>query len=495
MDYRYDEIQGRDMARRQSIFALFKVFTRRQTYFNLAYLLAAFPLGLFYFVFLVTCLSVGLGTAILGVGFVLLIATMLAAWGFATFERELAMWWLNVRIAPMAVRPPPGASLWQRFVRMLRNPVTWKGLAYLLVEFPFGVFSFACVVALLSAAVSLLVSPVIYLVTLALDHGQTDPFQFRLGPDIVISGLSAPLLIVVTLALSVLGFILLIGALHAFNGLAYLWGQFARLMLGMNESARRLAEAQATAARERTRAERADQSRRELIVNVSHELRTPIANISGHVESLLMSEGQGAGEENGESGENTRHYLEIVAREAERLSSLVDDLLALARADADELKLDVRPIAASDVVEEVYQSLAPLAMRDRQVKVVHSIAPDLPPALADRARLAQVLLNLVRNAITYTPSGGIVSISLSREDADHLAITVADTGIGIPPEDLARVFDRFYRTDVSRTRASGGFGLGLSIARDLVQAMGGSISAASAPGEGSQFRVVLRAAP
>ncbi len=488
MDYRYDEIQGRSVARRHSIFALLKVATRRQTYFNLAYLLAAFPLGLFYFVFLVTCLSVGVGTVILGVGLVLLIATMLAAWGFATFERELVMWWLNVRIAPMAAPAPPDISLWQRFVRMLRNSVTWKGLAYLLVEFPFGVFSFACVISLLSAAVSLLVSPVIYLVTLVLNHGLSDQFQLRLGFGIVVSGLNVPLFMVVTLALSVLGFILLIGALYAFNGLAYLWGQFARLMLGMNESARRLAEAQATAARERTRAERADQSRRELIVNVSHELRTPIANISGHVESLLMSEGQSAGDE------NSRRYLEIVAREAERLSSLVDDLLALARADADELKLDVRAISAGDVVEEVYQSLAPLAMRDRQVKVVRSVAPELPPALAGRDRLAQVLLNLVRNAITYTPSGGIVSISLGREDASHLAITVADTGIGIPPEDLARVFDRFYRTDASRTRASGGFGLGLSIARDLVQAMGGSISAASAPGEGSQFRVVLRAA-
>ena len=488
MDYRYDEIQGRDVARRQSIFTLCKVAARRQTYSNLAYLLAAFPLGLFYFVFLITCFSVGIGTAIIGVGLALLIATMLAAWGFATFERELVMWWLGVRIAPMAAPAPPNTSLWQRFVRMLRNPVTWKSLAYLLVEFPFGVFSFTCVIALLSAAVSLLLSPVMYVVALALNHGLSDQFQMRLGFGIVISGLNIPLFMVATLALSFLGFILLIVALYAFNGLAYLWGQFARLMLGMSDNARRLAEAQATAVRERTRAERADQSRRELIVNVSHELRTPIANISGHVESLLMSEDQSAG------NENSRHYLEIVAREAERLSSLVDDLLALARADADELKLDVRPIPAGDVVEEVYQSLAPLAMRDRQVKVVRSITPELPQALADRDRLAQVLLNLVRNAITYTPSGGIVSISLSREDAGHLVITVADTGIGITPEDLARVFDRFYRTDASRTRASGGFGLGLSIARDLVQAMGGTISAASAPGEGSQFRIVLQAA-
>jgi signal transduction histidine kinase len=485
MDYRYDEIQSRSVARRQSRFALLSVFVRRQTYFNLAYLIAAFPLGLFYFVVLVNCFSVGLGTAIIGVGFLLLVATLLIAWGFATFERELAMWWLNVRIAPMAPPVPSEVSLWNRFVLMLRNPVTWKGLAYVLVEFPFGVFSFACVVSLLSVAVGFLLSPVIYLMSLALNHGPSDQFQLRLVFGIVISGLNVPLSMVATLVLSVLGFILLIGALYAFNGLAFVWGQFARVMLGMNENAQRLAEARATATRERTRAERADQSRRELIVNVSHELRTPIANISGHVESLLMSEGQGANDE------NTRHYLEIVEREAERLSSLVDDLLALARADADELKLDVRPIAAGDVVEEVYQSLAPLAMRDRQVKVVRSVAPELPLALADRDRLAQVLLNLVRNAIIYTPSGGIVSISLSRADASHLAITVADTGIGIPPDDLARVFDRFYRTDASRTRASGGFGLGLSIARDLVQAMGGSISAASAPGEGSQFRIVL----
>ena len=254
----------------------------------------------------------------------------------------------------------------------------------------------------------------------------------------------------------------------------------------MSDSAQRLAEARAVAARERTRAERADKSRRELIVNVSHELRTPVANITGHIESLLMADSPNAGEE------NTRRYLAIVAREAERLSSLIDDLLALARADADELKLDVRPIAADAVVEEVYQSLAPLALLDRQVKLVKSAPPEAPQVMADRDRLAQVLLNLVRNAITYTPAGGIVSISLSQADDRHLVIDVVDTGIGIPPDELDRVFDRFYRTDASRTRASGGFGLGLSIVRDLVRAMGGTVSVASSPGEGSQFRVVLQ---
>ena len=487
MDYRYDEIQGRGVTRRQARFALLTVVARRQTYFNLAYLIAAFPLGLFYFVFLVTGFSVGLGTAIIGIGFALLVATLLAAWGFAMFERELAMWWLNVRIAPMAASVPPGVSLWNRLVLMLRNPVTWKGLAYVLVEFPFGVFSFACVVSLLSAALSLLLSPVIYLMTLALNHGLSDQLQLRLVFGIVISGLNVPLFMVATLALSVLGFILLIGALYAFNGLAFVWGQFARVMLGMSESARRLAEAQATAAANGRVPRRADQSRRELIVNVSHELRTPIANISRSCRVAV----DGSERPRRQRGDN-RHYLEIIAREAERLSSLVDDLLALARADADELKLDVRPISGWRCRRRgVPVAGAARHARPPGARWCAASRQELPQALADRDRLAQVLLNLVRNAITYTPSGGIVSISLNRADATISRSRSPIPVIGIPPDDLARVFDRFYRTDASRARASGGFGLGLSIARDLVQAMGGSISAASAPGEGSQFRVVL----
>ena len=488
MGVRYEGVPRRSVASRPRGFALFRVAGRRQTYLNLAYLLATFPLGLFYFVFLVTGLAVGVATALVGVGLALLVAMLLATWGFATFERELAMWWLNVRIAPMSAPMPAPTSVWNRLGRLLRNPVTWKALLYVLLEFPFGVVAFSSVIAVFSLTVSLIVSPVVYLAQMLLNGGSGAQFNIGWGSGIVISGMSIPMAFLLTVILSILGFLLFFGSLHACNGLAFVWGQFARLMLGMSDSTQRLAEARAAAARERTRAERADLSRRELIVNVSHELRTPVANISGHVESLLMADNLNASEE------NTRRYLEIVARETERLSSLIDDLLALARADADELRLDVRPISAGEVVEEVYRSLAPLALRDRQVKVVWSATPPLPPALADRDRLAQVLLNLVRNAITYTPAGGIVSISLSQVDDGHLAIVVADTGIGIPPDELDRVFDRFYRADASRARTSGGFGLGLSIVRDLVQAMGGTVSATSAPGEGSQFRVVLRTA-
>ena len=115
--------------------------------------------------------------------------------------------------------------------------------------------------------------------------------------------------------------------------------------------------------------------------------------------------------------------------------------------------------------------------------------------MADRQRLAQVLLNLVRNAITSTPPGGIVSLTLERLDAHHLALIVEDNGVGIPAEDLERIFERFYRTDISRTRATGGFGLGLTIVHDLVTAMGGSIRVQSTVGKGSKFIVLLPTAP
>lgn len=490
MDHSFDRTRKWSTRVRRVLLAPLKVATRRQTYYNLAYLITAFPLGLLYFPCLVICFSVGVGTSIAGVGVLLLIAALLAVWGFATFERELAMWWLDVRIAPMATPAPTDATLWNRFRRLIRNPVMWKSLVYLLLKFLFGVFSFTSVVIVFAFSVSLILSPIEYLSGLALALQNSPAIHPTLGIEsgIDFTRLDFPLVLAATVVLSMLGVLLLMSALHAFNGLAFAWGQFARLMLGMSDNAQQLAEARAIAARERTRAQRADQSRRELIVNVSHELRTPIANISGHVEALLMADAQSISEE------DARRYLEIVAREVARLSSLIDDLLALARADADELKLDVRPISAGDVVEEVYQSLAPLAKRDRQVKVVRSITPELPLALADRDRLAQVLLNLVRNAITHTPAGGIVSVSLALADDGSLVILVADTGIGISHDELEHIFDRFYRTDASRARASGGFGLGLSIVRDLLQAMGGAVSVTSTPGEGSQFRVILRAA-
>jgi two-component system phosphate regulon sensor histidine kinase PhoR len=293
------------------------------------------------------------------------------------------------------------------------------------------------------------------------------------------------------LLLSLTGFGFALIAFHMLNALADVSGQFARVMLGLSDTSMRLAQAKAMAEEERAKAERADQSRRELIVNVSHELRTPIASICGHIESLLMEREEEEGG-NAPNPVESRDYLNIVHREAERLGVLVEDLLSLARMDSDELRLDVVPIVAGEVVEEVYATMAPLASRERQVTLIRKVAPMLPLILADRQRLVQVLLNLLRNAITSTPQGGIVSITVERADAGYLALVVADTGIGIPGDDLERVFERFYRTDASRARTSGGFGLGLAIVRDLVNAMGGSIAVESKVGEGSCFRVLLR---
>jgi signal transduction histidine kinase len=264
--------------------------------------------------------------------------------------------------------------------------------------------------------------------------------------------------------------------------------RFAQRALSPSATVRRLYAAEALAAEERGKAERAEQSRRDLIINVGHELRTPTASILGHVESITLALDSPDGHV---PPETLRTYLYIVQREAERLSSLVDDLLAVARAERAELQLVIAPVDAAEVIHEVYQTLAPLARRERQVMLVEEVQPDLPPLLADRQRLSQVLLNLVRNAITYTPAGGIVSIALRRADGDWLLLTVADTGSGIAPADLQRVFERFYRADESRARSSGGFGLGLAIARDLVEAMGGTITAESIVGEGSCFHVRL----
>lgn len=489
MDIFAENQTGRDYLR-----AFFGVIWRGATYRKLAYLLAAFPLGMIYFIVLVTGISTGLSMAPIGIGLLVLLLTMACWWGFAIFERALTMWWLGVTIAPMSSPPAAPQTLWQRIQAMLRNPVTWKSLVYLFLDFPFGIFAFTVTVVLLSIGLYLFLLPLAYIIGTALYNanpqvGAISLVQVTSQSYVPITGVIEPGTLAITFLIAVLGLFLTLVSLHILNGIAFLWGQFARLMLGMSDSSRHLAEARAVAAHERARAEQADQTRRELIVSVSHELRTPISSIRGHTESLLTPEGQRLPEE------ERQKYLGIVARESERLGALVDDLLALARADSGELKLAIRPVSVEEVITEAHESLAPLAARERQVTLVRNVAPGLPPVMADRDRLVQVLLNLMRNAITYTPEGGIVSIAATQVDPSHVVLSVSDTGSGIAPADLPHVFDRFYRTDASRSRATGGFGLGLSIVRDLVEAMGGTVSVSSTLGEGSQFWVTLRALP
>jgi signal transduction histidine kinase len=239
-------------------------------------------------------------------------------------------------------------------------------------------------------------------------------------------------------------------------------------------------------------------TKRELVANVSHELRTPLASIRGHVESLLM---QGAEADAGRAGserwraasaqaDRQDDYLRVIHRETEHLSRLVDDLFVLSTAEAGALPLSLGPVALGEVVEEVAESVRPAARRERHVTVVTEVAPGLPPVLADRQRVGQILGNLVRNALRHTPEGGLVSVRAERRDG-RAVLTVEDTGAGIEPAQLGRIFDRFYRVDESRARDHGGAGLGLAIVRELAEAMGGQVAAESTVGVGSKFSVFL----
>jgi len=462
---------------------------RPQTYLSALFIATRFPLGMVYFFALISGLAFGLGGIVVIVGLPALVLTFAVAWCFAAFERQLARWWLGVDIAPLAPPRPPGRSLLTRVRDHLSSAVTWKSLAYLLAQFPAGLIVFLVEVVGLSVTLALSLTPLWYL----LDRLTYQPFDAQYHSLLLyaVGGSSTiePRGLVIAIVLGLAGVVLLAWMLWVLDLVARGWGAVAGWMLGVSESEVRLAEARSLAAAERQRAERADQRRRELVVSMSHELRTPIASIRAHVESLTMRDEAHAVDP------ETSRYLDVIARETERLGYLVDDLLAVARAEAGELHLRVEPVSVAQVVHHVREALGPIARRQRRITLLEQLPEEgLPPALADAERLTQVVMNLVRNAVTYTPEGGLVSIEAAADGPAHVSLTVADTGIGISPEDLDRVFDRFYRTDASRARSTGGYGLGLSIARDLVEAMGGTISVTSEVDSGSRFTVRLPAA-
>jgi two-component system phosphate regulon sensor histidine kinase PhoR len=460
-----------------------ELLTGKQTYLRIAYLFLAFPLGTLYFIVIVTGLTTGLGTAIVIVGFPVLFLTLLVWLLFAHIERGLAVHLLGARLRPMSMADPRARTMRERLMKTVTDPVTWKSLAYLLLEFPFGVFTFTLGLILITVSVSFVLYPVVYAVLNWLYQLYPGTFQGNLFPGVTVDGHLRIEVLIGFLAVSVFGLFFATGSAAILNGLGWLWARFAEVMLGVDESRLLLDAAAAETQAQRVRAERSDQSRRELIVNASHELRTPVASISAHVESLLKP-GRAIDDE-------TRKYLMVVATETERLGSLVDDVLVLARADADELHLDIRPVAIPELVDYVCDALAPLARRERNLNLVHSSTPGLRRAMADRDRLGQVLSNLIRNAVNHTPEGGIISVEAS-EAADRVTVAVSDTGIGMEPGELALIFDRFYRSDQSRARGTGGSGLGLSIVRDLLVAMGATIDVDSTPGRGSTFRILLR---
>jgi two-component system, OmpR family, phosphate regulon sensor histidine kinase PhoR len=229
-----------------------------------------------------------------------------------------------------------------------------------------------------------------------------------------------------------------------------------------------------------TELRRLETVRRDFFANVSHELRTPIAAIKAMVETL----------EDGAIDDRPAAYdfLGRMNRETDGLSHLVEELLQLSRIESGQVSLSVEAIDPTEVVNRAVDRLAPLAERSG-VNLGMEISPDIPRVQADRERVAQVLVNIVHNAIKFTPPGGSVTISV-RPDQQGVVFSVSDTGSGIAEDDLPRLFERFYKVD--KARASGGTGLGLAISKHLVQVQGGTIWAESAgPGQGATFTFVL----
>jgi histidine kinase len=225
--------------------------------------------------------------------------------------------------------------------------------------------------------------------------------------------------------------------------------------------------------------EKTETMRRQLIGDVTHELRTPLAAIKGYMEGLM----------DGVLPADPEIYQQVNA-EIVRLQRLVNDLQELSRVEAGELQLKPVSVSPVSLIETIRGNLG-RQFEEKGIQLEISVEPELPHVLVDKDRILQVLTNLVGNALQYTPEGGRVSIQAVRERSE-IIISISDTGIGISPNHLPLIFNRFYRTDKSRTRASGGSGIGLTIAQALVKAHHGRIWVQSGgEGKGSTFSFTL----
>jgi two-component system phosphate regulon sensor histidine kinase PhoR len=224
----------------------------------------------------------------------------------------------------------------------------------------------------------------------------------------------------------------------------------------------------------------ADRVRRDFVANASHELRTPLTAIRGFAETLRDGALQ--------DPESARGFVDVILRHTERLQTLVDELADLSRFEGQELQLELRPVDAGALITQVLRGLESQS-KARDLRIVSKGLKDSPCVIAEQRALEQVLVNLIDNAIKYTPKGGEIGISIESSDGD-VVIQVGNSGPGIPAKHLPRIFERFYRVDAGRSRELGGTGLGLSIVKHLTAKMDAKVSVQSADGW-TQFQVRL----
>jgi two-component system, OmpR family, phosphate regulon sensor histidine kinase PhoR len=252
----------------------------------------------------------------------------------------------------------------------------------------------------------------------------------------------------------------------------------------LNETGEKLQAMFEQLQREQMELEKLERVRKDFVINVSHELRTPLASIQGYTETLL----DGAVHD----PEHNVRFLTIIRQNAERLGRLTADLMTLSRLELKSTKFQFASYYVDELLRDCCDSVRPIAEK-KQIEIVLESGPERAEVFCDSEAAHQVMSNLLDNAIKYTPEGGKIVVGSKRQRGkiETIETFVRDTGIGIPPEELPRLFERFYRVDKARSRQMGGTGLGLAIVKHLVRAMGGEVRVESIPGQGSTFLFTL----
>ena len=232
-----------------------------------------------------------------------------------------------------------------------------------------------------------------------------------------------------------------------------------------------------------TEQRRLDDARREFVANVSHELRTPLTNIRSYTETLLDAAGD-------IPIDTEKQFLGVISSESERMARIVTDLLTLSKLDYGRMELRMTRFSLSDLLQKVANAMR-LTVQDNGHEMIVDAPDTLPSIVGDRERIEQVVVNILSNAVKYTPSGGHIRLSACVPAESRVRITVEDDGVGIPAADVPRLFERFYRVDKARSRAAGGTGLGLAIAKEIVEQHEGKIALASEYGKGTTVTITL----